>query len=71
SVEVLERGSDGFAGFLPKWEASFPTLAWRFNAIVTIAAERVKLMTTPPYDDGATEDEMIAIYKAKFAEIYP
>ncbi|MFT6945448.1 MAG: hypothetical protein ACJAUW_002030, partial [Yoonia sp.] len=26
---------------------------------------------TPPYDDGATEAEMIARYKAKFGALYP
>ena len=71
SVTTIERGSDEFTDLFPKWEAPFPALAPRINAIVKIATERVKLMTTPPYDDGATEEEMIALYKTKFAEIYP
>ena len=39
--------------------------------IIKIPVEEVKSLTTPPYDDGAKEEEMIATYKAKFAEIYP
>ncbi len=39
--------------------------------IVRISAGEVRPLTTPPYDDGATEEEMIALYKAKFAEMYP
>jgi hypothetical protein len=31
----------------------------------------VKPISTPPYDDGATEEDMIATFKAKFAETYP
>ena len=68
---VIERTADAFDELLPHWEAPFPTLAARINAIVTVKVERIKLMTTPPYDDGVTEDEMIAMYKTKFAEIYP
>ncbi len=68
---AIKRGSDAFTALLPKWEAPFPALTPRINAIVKIAAERVKIMTTPPYDDGATEEEMIALYKSKFSEIYP
>ncbi len=70
-TEVVERGTDEFSILLPKWATPFPALASRINAIVRIAIERVQLMTTPPYDDGATEEEMISLYKAKFAEIYP
>ena len=33
--------------------------------------EQLKPISTPPYDDGATEEDMIATFKAKFAETYP
>ena len=33
--------------------------------------EQLKPISTPPYDDGATEEGMIATFKAKFAETYP
>lgn len=68
---VLDRESDGFKELFPKWEAAFPSLAPRINAIVLINAERVKPLTTPPYDDGATEEEMLATYKQKYKEMYP
>ena len=71
SVEVEERGTAVFDVLFPRWEAAFPTLSHRINAIVKIKAERVKMLTTPPYDEGANEEEMIALYKQKFAEIYP
>lgn len=70
-TETHERGSPRFMALFPKWEEAHPTLAHRVDAIVTISCDRVKPLTTPPYDDGATEEEMIALYKVKFAEIYP
>lgn len=70
STNIFTRESEDFDTLLPIWETPYPALAPRINAIVKIHAERVKAMTTPPYDDGVSEEEMIAIYKAKFAEIY-
>ena len=71
SVTIEEKGSERFNNLFPKWERAFPSLAPRINAIVLIKAERVKPLTTPPYDDGVTEEEMIAIYKQKYGEMYP
>jgi len=70
-ASVINRADTNFDDLFPRWERAFPALAKRINAIVTIEANRVKQMTTPPYDDGATEEEMIELYKSKFAEIYP
>lgn len=70
-THVVSRGSEEFDGLIPVWEAPFPSLAPRINAIVKISCDRIKPVTTPPYDDGATEEEMVTLYKAKFAEIYP
>ncbi|MDJ0612540.1 MAG: pyridoxamine 5'-phosphate oxidase family protein [Rhizobiaceae bacterium] len=69
-TEICERGTDDFNDIINIWEAPFPALAPRINAIVKVKAERVRLMTTPPYDDGVTEEEMIATYKKKWGEIY-
>lgn len=71
ATEVIERQSPGFGELFPRWEEAFPTLAPRINAIVKIHAESVKPLVTPPYDDGASEEEMIAMYSAKYAEMYP
>ncbi|MEO0486550.1 MAG: pyridoxamine 5'-phosphate oxidase family protein [Pseudomonadota bacterium] len=64
------RGSDSFDTLLPRWAAIWPDLAPRIRAIVLVKAEKVSHYRTPPYDDGATEEEMVALYKAKFAEMY-
>ena len=68
---VHDASSDGFAQYLTTWRFKWPALAERMRAIVTINVSHAKLVTTPPSDDGATEEEMIALYKAKYAEIYP
>ena len=68
-AEVLD--GDAMAELLPKWRAVWGDLADRIKAIVVIEVGRVRPLTTPPYDDGATEAEMIALYQAKFAEMYP
>lgn len=70
-VDVINREDESFADLLPLWATPFPTLAPRINAIVKVDVERIKPMTTPPYDDGISEEDMIATYKQKFAEIYP
>ena len=70
AARVVEAG-DEFNALIPRWRAVWGDLADRINALVLIAADEVKPVTTPPYDDGVTEEEMIALYKAKFAEIYP
>lgn len=71
TATIAEKGSGQFESLFPRWADAFGELADRMNAIVIIKAERVKPLTTPPYDDGANEEDMIATYKAKFAEIYP
>lgn len=71
TAHVHERGGDGFGALLPRFEAVWPDLVPRMKALVQIDVRRVGTYTTPPYDDGATEDEMIAAYKAKFAEMFP
>ena len=68
---MLRRGSREFGALLPRYHAVWGDLADRINIIVKVPIDEVKAVTTPPYDDGATEDDMIALYKTKFAEIYP
>ncbi|MEM6588854.1 MAG: pyridoxamine 5'-phosphate oxidase family protein [Pseudomonadota bacterium] len=69
SVRVVETGEE-FDALLPKWRDVWGDLADRINALVLISADEVKEITTPPYDHGVTEDEMVALYKEKFAAIY-
>jgi uncharacterized protein len=68
---VCRRGDAGFAAAFALFEATWASLAHRMNAVVTIAVTEVRPLATPPYDDGATEEEMIALYKAKFGAMYP
>ncbi len=70
-AEFLRRGTEAFDALLPEFEALWGDLTQRMKMIVRIPVEEAKPLTTPPYDDGATEDEMIALYKQKFAEMYP
>ena len=70
-ADFVRRGTDRYIELLPKWEAVWGDLAKRINMIIRIPVEMAKPLSTPPYDTGATEEEMVALYKAKFAEIYP
>ncbi len=67
----VRRDSAEFGSLYPEFEALWSELAERINLIVKVRVDEVRLLTTPPYDDGATEAEMIALYKRKFAEMYP
>ena len=69
-VRIVDPGIE-FDKLIGHWRDTWGDLADRINVLVVISVAEVKPVTTPPYDDGATEEEMIALYKAKFAEIYP
>lgn len=70
-TQVIRRGTQEFDGLISSWVDLWGDLADRINAIVKVSVEAAKPLSTPPYDDGVTEDEMIAIYKTKYAEMYP
>ncbi len=70
AVRIVEPGAE-FDALIVKWRDIWGDLAGRINALVLISADEVKPLSTPPYDEGATEEAMIALYKSKFAEIYP
>lgn len=69
-ARIIPKGEE-FDSLIGRWRDVWGDLAERIEALVLITADEVKPLTTPPYDDGATEEEMIALYKAKFAGIYP
>ncbi len=71
SAVLHPKGSDWFIARHPEWLNSFGDLARRIGFLVEIKLRSAGMIHTPPYDDGVTEGEMIATYKAKFAEIYP
>jgi len=70
-ARMLRRGTDAFEALIGRWHATWPDLADRIGTLVVIDVAAVKPLTTPPYDDGAAEEEMIAAYKAKLAGMYP
>lgn len=69
-AQFLRRGTPGFDALKPNFVEIWGGLAERINMIVRIPVDEAKPLTTPPYDDGATEEDMIATYKTKFAEMY-
>lgn len=68
---VHPRGSDGFDALLPRFSEVWGDLCDRMGAIITVAVSEVRPLTTPPYDTGATEAEMVAHYKDRFARLHP
>ena len=71
STEIIEWESKRFNDLHTRWAEVWGELAKRIRALVLIHVDGVKPVTTPPYDDGVTEEEMTALYKAKFGELYP
>jgi len=65
------KGSDWFADHHPRWREAFGDLARRIGTLVQIDITDASEIWTPPYDDGATEDEMIAMYKEKYGAMFP
>ncbi|MEH3143958.1 MAG: pyridoxamine 5'-phosphate oxidase family protein [Methylobacterium frigidaeris] len=53
-ASIHERGSDGFAAHRPRFDR-WGTLADRIRAIVLVEVRTAALLSSPAYDDGATE----------------
>lgn len=70
-AQLLRKGTAEFETLFPTFRDIWGDLSDRINLIVKIPVDVAKPLSTPPYDDGATEDEFIAMYKQKFAEMYP
>ena len=70
-VRIVADGTAEFTSLIGQWQEKWGDLADRITDLVLIDVESASEVTTPPYDDGATEAQMIAAYKVKFAEIYP
>lgn len=70
-ARIVRSGEGDFSELLPRWSVVWPDLAHRMRAFVLIDVASVSTYRTPPYDDGATEEDMVATYKAKFAGMYP
>jgi predicted pyridoxine 5'-phosphate oxidase superfamily flavin-nucleotide-binding protein len=70
-ARFIRRDSAEYDAIIVQWHKIWGDLANRINVIVKIPVAEVKPLSTPPYDDGATEEAMIALYKQKFSEMYP
>ena len=66
---IHPKASDWFVQMHPRWLDVFGDLARRIASLVQIKVESASEIWTPPYDDGTTEAEMIAIYKARFGAL--
>ncbi len=71
AAQIFEKTSAEFAALLPHWQKLWPDLSHRINKIITIKLDKVQHITTPPYDDGLIESDMIETMKTKFARLYP
>ena len=71
STEVVETETTRFDRMIAPWEETWGDLAKRIQGIVLIHVDRVLPLATPPYDDGVSEADMVALYQEKYAAIYP
>lgn len=71
NARMVRNGTAEFTELMPRFREIWGDLCDRINLLVVIEVTDVKPLSTPPYDDGVTEEDMIALYKQKFAEIYP
>lgn len=71
TARIFRRAEPEFTEMIPRWQDVWGDLAERISALVLIDVTEAEHITTPPYDDGVTEEEMVALYKSKFSEIYP
>lgn len=70
-AEIVGKADQEYNALIPLWQEVFGALADRIAHIVRLPVDKAKPLSTPPYDDGATEEEMVALYKEKFGRIYP
>ena len=70
-AEIISDSNAKFSELHPRWIETWGDLATRVTALVLITVNRALPLATPPYDDGVTEDEMVALYVQKFGAIYP
>lgn len=68
---MVRKGTQEFETLIPQWRKIWGDLTDRVNMIVKIPVSEAKPLSTPPYDDGVSEAEMIALYKQKFGDMYP
>ena len=65
---VVERGNDRFDALLCRFRSA---LAPRMRAIVAITVTKALPLTSPAYDDGATEPELRRLWTSRFRKLQP
>ena len=66
--EVLARGEAGFDAQLRRFTSA---LAPRFRSIVTITVRKAAPLSSPVYDDGATETGLRRAWTARYRKLQP
>ena len=69
TASICPKDGDRYAQMHPRWLDVFGDLAKRISAFVVIDIHSASEIWTPPYDDGVTEDAMIATYKEKYGAL--
>jgi predicted pyridoxine 5'-phosphate oxidase superfamily flavin-nucleotide-binding protein len=67
-ARITARGEEGFDRLLPLFH-EHPALQPRMKAIVLISVERALPLSSPVYDDGATEEELRRSWWARFSAL--
>jgi predicted pyridoxine 5'-phosphate oxidase superfamily flavin-nucleotide-binding protein len=65
---LIRRGTDDFEALIPMFAEEWGALADKIYLIVKIPVLEAELLTSPAYDMGASEAELVAIYKQKMQD---
>lgn len=68
AATIVTRGADGFDELLARLNTA---LAPRIRAIVVIAVTKALPLSSPSYDDGATEEGLRKAWTARFRKLQP
>ncbi len=67
-AEFLPRGSAEFTAVIEQF-AQWGELADRINGVVKLRVERARLVVSPAYDRGATEDELRETWRKHYLNV--
>lgn len=67
-AKPIRRGTAEFDQLFPRFSAEWGELSDRINLIVKIPIDALAPLSSPAYDMGATEPELIATYKQKMQD---
>jgi uncharacterized protein len=68
AATIVKRGADGFDALLARLNTA---LAPRIRAIVVIAVAKALPLSSPSYDDGATEERLRKTWTTRFRKLQP